>query len=129
LPLEYYVICTNPSCRCLISLLEAAQVGACSKLVINQCPECGYPWSGKCPICGQLLATDSREKPHCCAHCGGALRPSYKNCFERCLLRRPCCRVGINLAVRQRRAFMNSTRFQEMDSVCKPARNHPALTY
>jgi tRNA(Ile2) C34 agmatinyltransferase TiaS len=71
--MEYFLICSNPKCRYLINLREGAQVLERSKLVLDECPECGHQWSSVCPFCGHSLQTDLREIPHRCARCARAL--------------------------------------------------------
>jgi hypothetical protein len=73
--MDYFLICTNSKCRFLINLRQGAHVLRRSQLVIDQCPECGYPWSGYCPLCGRPLEVDEREIPHRCLHCGRELKP------------------------------------------------------
>src|SRR5947209_3611195 len=53
--MEYFLICTNPTCRFIVNLREGAQVLERSKLVLDECPECGHPWSSYCPFCARRL--------------------------------------------------------------------------
>jgi len=50
--MECFLICTNAKCRMIVDLGEGGQVLERSKLVIDECPECGHPWSSQCPFCG-----------------------------------------------------------------------------
>jgi predicted amidophosphoribosyltransferase len=73
--MECLLICTNPKCRYLISLREGTEVLVRSKLILDECPDCGQPWSSYCPFCARPLETNLREIPHVCSHCSRALRP------------------------------------------------------
>lgn len=73
--MEYFLICSNPLCRYLVNLREGAQVLERSKLVIDECPECGHKWSSGCPFCGHSLETDLSQTPPRCARCYRALVP------------------------------------------------------
>lgn len=73
--MEYFLICSNPQCRYLINLREGFRVFERSKLVIDECPECGHPWSSCCPFCGRSLETDSSRTPPRCAGCFRTLVP------------------------------------------------------
>ena len=72
--LEYFLICTNPSCRFIVNLREGAQVLERSKLVIDECPECGNAWSSYCPFCDRSLEVVQRGSLSFCAHCGRSLQ-------------------------------------------------------
>jgi ribosomal protein L37AE/L43A len=72
--MESFLICTNPKCRYLISLRDGAHVLERSKLVLDECPECGSQWSSHCPFCHGPLEVKLHENlPHC-SHCGQMLR-------------------------------------------------------
>jgi predicted amidophosphoribosyltransferase len=73
--MEYFLICTNTKCRFIVNLREGAQVLERSKLVIDECPECGHPWSSCCPFCGRPLEAIRRGNLSHCLHCGRELRP------------------------------------------------------
>jgi DNA-directed RNA polymerase subunit RPC12/RpoP len=47
-----------------------------SKLVINDCPECGHPWSSVCPLCGRPLEAIRRGHLSRCLRCNSELRPA-----------------------------------------------------
>jgi hypothetical protein len=72
---EPFLICTNAKCRFIVNLREGGQVLERSKLVINECPECGHPWSANCPFCGLPLDYDTCGTPPLCTHCGRSLLP------------------------------------------------------
>lgn len=72
--MESYLLCTNPKCRNIVSLLEGAQVLRCSKLVLDACPECGQQWSSYCPFCDRPLSVIWRNKVPCCSDCGRTLK-------------------------------------------------------
>jgi hypothetical protein len=69
LSMEYFLICTNPRCRFIVNLREGAQVLERSKLVIDECPECGHPWSSYCPFCGRPLEATRRGDFYHCLNC------------------------------------------------------------
>lgn len=73
--MEFFLICSNPRCRYLINLQSGTQVLERSKLPLDECPECGHPWSGNCPFCALPLESDMRETQPICSHCGRALQP------------------------------------------------------
>jgi hypothetical protein len=72
--LEYYLICTNPACRFIVNLREGGQELERSKLVIDECPECGNPWSSSCPFCDQSLEVVQRGSFSFCSRCGRSLQ-------------------------------------------------------
>jgi hypothetical protein len=72
--MESFLICTNPRCRNLINLREGAQVLERSKLIIDECPECGHPWSSYCPFCGLPLESTRQNDSSRCSHCHRDLR-------------------------------------------------------
>ncbi len=74
--MESFLICTNPGCRYIINLLEGAQVLHRSRLVIDECPECGHPWSSYCPFCGRPLEVIRRGRLFHCLHCKENLQPT-----------------------------------------------------
>lgn len=74
--MEYFLICTNPSCRFIVNLREGAQVLERSKLFIDECPECGHPWSSYCPFCGRPLEAAQRGNFYRCLSCSENLRPT-----------------------------------------------------
>jgi two-component system response regulator HydG len=74
--MESFLICTNPKCRYLINLRDGAQVLERSKLVIDECPECGHAWSSYCPFCGRPLEAIQRGDLSHCLHCNEKLRPT-----------------------------------------------------
>jgi hypothetical protein len=72
--MESFLICSNSKCRYLINLREGAQVLERSKLVLDECPECGHPWSSYCLFCRRPLDVNWKgDIPHC-KHCGGELK-------------------------------------------------------
>jgi|HubBroStandDraft_1064217.scaffolds.fasta_scaffold926812_1 transcription elongation factor Elf1 len=73
--MEHFLICTNAKCRFLVNLREGAQVLERSKILIDECPECGHPWSSYCPFCGRPLENIERGNLSHCSHCGRDLRP------------------------------------------------------
>jgi len=73
--MESFLICTNSMCRYLVNLLERVQVLERSKLVIDECPECGHPWSSACPFCGRPLEAIRRGNLSRCLHCKESLQP------------------------------------------------------
>jgi uncharacterized Zn finger protein (UPF0148 family) len=73
--MEYFLICTNTKCRFIVNLREGVQVLEGSKLVINECPKCGQPWSSDCPFCGRTLEAIQRDKLSRCLRCNRELRP------------------------------------------------------
>ena len=73
--MEYFLICTNAKCRFIVNLREGARVLRRSKLVIDECPECGHRWSSCCPFCGRPLETIRRGNLCRCLRCGKELRP------------------------------------------------------
>ncbi len=73
--MEYFLICANPKCRYLINLREGAQVLERSKLVLDECPECGHPWSSYCPFCGRPLEAIRQGNLSHCLHCNKSLGP------------------------------------------------------
>jgi hypothetical protein len=73
--LEYFLICPNPRCRSIINLLEGTQLLERSKLVIDECPECGSKWSSYCPFCEQPLEVVCRGGLSFCVRCNRSLQP------------------------------------------------------
>jgi hypothetical protein len=73
--MEYFLICTNTKCRSIVNLREGARVLRRSQLIIDECPECGHPWSSSCPSCGRPLEVIQAGKLSLCLHCGRELRP------------------------------------------------------
>src|SRR5437773_415906 len=73
--LESFLICSNPKCRYLVDLKEGTQVLDRASLIIEECPECGYPWSNSCPFCGRRLKATRRGNISCCSHCKEKLLP------------------------------------------------------
>jgi ribosomal protein L37AE/L43A len=72
--MESFLICTNPKCRYLVNLRDGAQVLERSKLILDECPECGSQWSSHCPFCDKPLEVMLHENlPHC-SHCGCSLQ-------------------------------------------------------
>jgi len=74
--MECFLICTNAKCRMIVDLGEGGQVLERSKLVIDECPECGHPWSSQCPFCGCPLEVTGRGNLSHCLHCKKILRPA-----------------------------------------------------
>ena len=74
--MECFLICANAACRYLVNLREGSQVLERSKLVLDECPECGHPWSSYCPFCGRPLQAIRRRKFLYCLHCKENLRPT-----------------------------------------------------
>ena len=72
--MECFLICTNPKCRFVVNLREGAQVLERSKLVIDECPECGHPWSSYCPLCGRRLEGTQQGEFYHCLNCRKNLR-------------------------------------------------------
>jgi transcription elongation factor Elf1 len=73
--MECFLICTNAKCRFIVNLREGSQVLERSDILIDECPECGHPWSSHCPFCGRPLeAIQLRNLSHC-SHCGRELQP------------------------------------------------------
>jgi hypothetical protein len=73
--MEHFLICTNPKCRYLVNPREGAQALERSTLILDLCPDCGYPWSSYCPFCGQSLDCGSHEAMHRCLKCPRWLQP------------------------------------------------------
>jgi hypothetical protein len=71
--LEHFLICTNPGCRFIVDLREGAKVLERSRMVIDECPECGNPWSSYCPFCDQPLDVVQRGNLSFCSHCSRSL--------------------------------------------------------
>jgi hypothetical protein len=71
--LEYFLICINPACRFIVDLREGRQVLERSKLVIDECPECGNPWSTYCPFCDRPLEVVQRGNLSFCSRCSRSL--------------------------------------------------------
>jgi len=76
--LEHFLICANSSCRLIVNLREGGQVLERSKLVIDECPECGNPWSSCCPFCDRPLEVVSRDNLSFCSHCNRPLQPEAR---------------------------------------------------
>ena len=73
--MEYFLICTNAECRFIVNLREGGQVLERSQLVVDECPECGRPWSSSCPFCGRPLEVIQWGNLSHCLRCGRDLRP------------------------------------------------------
>jgi len=73
--MEYFLICTNSKCRFIVNLREGVQVLERSKLVIDERPECGHPWSSDCPFCGRPLEATGQGNLSRCLRCNRELRP------------------------------------------------------
>jgi len=73
--LENFLMCTNPKCRFIVNLREGAQVLERSKIVIDECPECGSKWSSYCPFCEQPLEVVCRGGLSFCVRCNRSLQP------------------------------------------------------
>ena len=73
--MEHFLICTNTKCRFIVNLRESGQVLERSQMFINECPECGDPWSSNCPFCGHRLEVIRRGNLSQCLRCGRELRP------------------------------------------------------
>ena len=74
--MESFLICSNSKCRYLINLREGVQVLERSKLVLDECPECGHPWSSYCPFCARPLEATARGDLYFCLNCKENLRPT-----------------------------------------------------
>ncbi len=74
--MESFLICINPKCRYLINLRDGAQVLERSKLIIDECPECGNAWSSYCPFCGRPLEATQLCNFYYCLSCKKNLRPT-----------------------------------------------------
>jgi hypothetical protein len=72
---EYFLICTNAKCRFIVNLREGARVLRRSQLIIDECPECGHPWSSSCPFCGRPLEAIQQDDLSLCSRCGRELQP------------------------------------------------------
>jgi hypothetical protein len=72
---EYFLICANAKCRFIVNLREGARVLRRSQLIIDECPECGHPWSSSCPFCGRPLEAIQQGDLSLCSHCGRELQP------------------------------------------------------
>jgi predicted RNA-binding Zn-ribbon protein involved in translation (DUF1610 family) len=70
-----FLICENPTCRFIVNLRDGAHVLERSNLVLDDCPECGHPWSSHCPFCGHPLEVIWRDKLPQCLKCGKQLQP------------------------------------------------------
>ena len=68
------LICQNAKCRFLLDLREAGPAIRRSSLVVNGCPECGQPWSSRCPYCSQQLDVLWMDNRAHCAACNKPLR-------------------------------------------------------
>jgi hypothetical protein len=67
--MENFLICENSKCRFVVDLREGGSVLSRSQIVLNECPECGQPWSTVCPFCSQALDVGLLGGlPHC-SHC------------------------------------------------------------
>jgi transcription elongation factor Elf1 len=73
--MDSFLICTNPSCRFVVNLREGAQVLHRSELIIEECPECGHPWSSHCPFCGLPLEAIRGDDFSRCSNCNREFRP------------------------------------------------------
>jgi hypothetical protein len=73
--MEYFLICTDTTCRFVVKLREGAQMLESSNLMIDGCPECGHPLSGCCPFCRRPLEVIWRSNLSECLRCGRQLRP------------------------------------------------------
>src|SRR6266849_90949 len=73
--MESFLICSNPKCRYLVDLREGTQVLDRASLIIEECPECSYPWSNSCPFCGRRLNATRRGNISHCVHCKEKLVP------------------------------------------------------
>jgi len=67
--MESFLICTNPKCRYRVNLRDGAQVLERSKLILDECPECGHAWSSYCPFCGRSLEAPERSILSRCPYC------------------------------------------------------------
>jgi DNA-directed RNA polymerase subunit RPC12/RpoP len=74
--MESFLICTNSKCRYLINLRDGAHALERSKIVLDECPKCGYAWSSYCPFCGRPLETIQRGDLFHCLHCNEILQPT-----------------------------------------------------
>lgn len=72
--MEHFLICGNPRCRYIINLREGTEVLERSKLVIDECPECGNQWSSYCPFCGRPLQVTWENEVPLCSHCTRTLK-------------------------------------------------------
>ena len=73
--MDSFLICTNPRCRNLINLREGTQLLERSKMIIDECPECGAAWSSYCPFCDRPLEAVARGNLSHCSHCRRELLP------------------------------------------------------
>jgi hypothetical protein len=67
--LEHFLVCTNPMCRLIVNLREGGQEVERSEIIVNECPECGNPWSGHCPFCDRELEVVYEGSLALCARC------------------------------------------------------------
>jgi hypothetical protein len=67
--MESFLICENPRCRMVLDLRENGHVLPRSEIIVNECPECGSPWSSVCPFCNKLLEVDWRDGHPSCSGC------------------------------------------------------------
>ena len=64
--MESFLICENSKCRMVFDPRENGRALPRSKTIVNECPECGSPWSGTCPFCRKPLEVAWRGGlPHC----------------------------------------------------------------
>ena len=64
--MESFLVCENPRCHMVLDLREDGDVLPRSEIVLNDCPECGSPWSSTCPFCSKPLEVDWCDGlPHC----------------------------------------------------------------
>ena len=67
--MENFLICENAKCRFVIDLREGGTLLSRSQILLNECPECGHPWSTECPHCSEPLDVALvTGLPHC-SHC------------------------------------------------------------
>jgi hypothetical protein len=73
--MQCFLICTNSKCRFIVNLREGGQVLERSKILVDECPECGHSWSSYCPFCGRPLEAIRRRNISRCSHCLKELEP------------------------------------------------------
>jgi hypothetical protein len=67
--MQDYLICTNPSCRLVIDLQGCTTPLDKEEIGLAECPECGAPWSERCPFCRTSIAVTWHGHHAHCAHC------------------------------------------------------------
>jgi len=59
--MESFLVCENSRCHMVFDLGENGRVSLRSKTIVNECPECGNPWSRTSPFCSKPLEVTWRR--------------------------------------------------------------------